>query len=150
MNILITVGTTAFDDLIRYVDNTISQNTSFSLVAQISANAIYQPVNLKYFDFSDSFQSFIDDADLIITHAGAGSVYSMLEQGKRLVVIPNLTRADTHQIELAKYVSDKNFATSCIKLEDLLDCIYKASTHKFNPYKCESFFAYDFIRDLLR
>lgn len=150
MNILVTVGTTAFDQLIESVDKLFGNDTDVKVVAQTSSSASYTPKNIDYFEFSSSFQSYIDNADLIVTHAGAGSVYSMLENGKKLVVVPNLTRADNHQIELAKYVQDKNFAVSCFDLTEIHACIYKAKETSFSSYESEKFFGHSIIRELLK
>lgn len=150
MNILVTVGTTAFDDLIENIDRLFGNDTEVKIVAQTSSSAKYTPKNIDYFEFSDSFQSYIDSADLVITHAGAGSVYSMLEMGKRLIVVPNLTRADNHQIELAKYVQDSSFAISCFDLTDIKTCIHKAKDMNFRPYQCDKFFGHCIIRGLMK
>ncbi|PQJ83352.1 PssE/Cps14G family polysaccharide biosynthesis glycosyltransferase [Aliivibrio sifiae] len=150
MNILVTVGTTAFDMLIKAIDKLFEGDQSVNIVAQISSSSSYKPKNFQSFAFSDEFQSYVDAADLIITHAGAGSVYSMLENSKKLVVIPNLTRADNHQLELAKYVHDNNFAVSCFDLTDIKRCVIHAKNTEFEPYQCEKFFGYSIIKDLLK
>ncbi|NMU71939.1 glycosyltransferase, partial [Vibrio parahaemolyticus] len=112
INILVTVGTTAFDVLITVIDESFKHDQSVNIIAQISSSSNYTPKYIESFEFSDDFDSFVESADIIITHAGAGSVYSMLEKGKKLVVVPNLTRVDDHQLELAKYVQNNNFALS--------------------------------------
>ncbi len=150
MNILVTVGTTAFDELITTIDKLFECEDSVNIIAQVSSNSNYTPKNFPSFTFCEDFQSYIDAADLIITHAGAGSVYSMLESGKRLVVVPNLTRADDHQLELAKYVHDNNFAMSCFDLVEIKNCISKAKDIEFEPYRCEKFFGHSIIRGLLK
>ena len=85
MNILVTDGTTAFDELIAVIDEKFEGDKSVDIVAQTSSSSIYTPKNFESFRFSDDFQSYVDSADLIVTHAGAGSVYSMLENRKKLV-----------------------------------------------------------------
>ncbi len=150
MNILVTVGTTAFDELIKTMDNLFEGDKTVSIIAQISSSSNYTPQNFKSFQFSQDFQSYVEAADLIVTHAGAGSVYSMLEKNKKLIVVPNLTRADNHQLELAKYVQDNNFAMSCFDLNEIRDCINKAKDIGFEPYRCEKFFGHSIIRELLK
>ncbi|MBC3618019.1 glycosyltransferase [Vibrio metschnikovii] len=150
MNILVTVGTTAFDELIVTIDQMCESDRSVNIFAQVSSSSKYTPKNFETFTFSDDFQSYVDAADLIVTHAGAGSVYSMLENGKRLVVVPNLIRADNHQLELAKYVQDKNFAVSCFNLAEIKYCIDLAKNIEFFPYQCDKFFGHSIIRELLK
>ncbi|ENM3897635.1 hypothetical protein VCSRO82_2554 [Vibrio cholerae] len=150
MNILVTVGTTAFDELIATIDHLFEGDSSVNIIAQVSSSSNYISKNFKTFTFSDDFQSYVDAADLIVTHAGAGSVYSMLENGKKLVVVPNLTRADNHQLELAKYVQDNNFAVSCFNLAEIKNCIELAKNIEFFPYQCDKFFGHSIIRELLK
>ncbi|MGR5208784.1 PssE/Cps14G family polysaccharide biosynthesis glycosyltransferase [Vibrio sp. PNB23_22_7] len=150
MNILVTVGTTAFDELITVIDESFELVQSVNIIAQISSSSNYTPKHIESFEFSADFDSFVESADIIITHAGAGSVYSMLEKGKKLIVVPNLTRADNHQLELAKYVQDNNFALSCFDLAEIKNYIKNVKDFEFRPYSCESFFGHDIIRRLLK
>ncbi|TON99184.1 glycosyltransferase, partial [Vibrio parahaemolyticus] len=74
MNILVTVGTTAFDELITVIDESFKHDQSVNIIAQISSSSNYTPKYIESFEFSDDFDSFVESADIIITHAGAGSV----------------------------------------------------------------------------
>ncbi|MGL6315413.1 PssE/Cps14G family polysaccharide biosynthesis glycosyltransferase [Vibrio sp. WXL103] len=150
MNILVTVGTTAFDELIKKVDDLFSKVEEVNVIAQVSASSKYSPKHLKSFTFSSDFQAYVNSADLVITHAGAGSVYSMLENGKKLVVVPNLTRADNHQIELARYVHDNRFAISCFDLSEIKECIEEVMSTELTPYHCEKFFGQGIVLELLK
>jgi beta-1,4-N-acetylglucosaminyltransferase len=150
INVFITVGTTEFDELIEFIDEISLNLPDFNMVAQISSSAVYSPKNITFFDFSDDFESYVESADIIISHAGAGSVYSMLEKGKKLIVVPNLTRADKHQLELANFVQTKNFSIVCYVLKDLEEAILRVNKTSFNVYEKDDFFGLDIIRDLLK
>jgi len=150
MNVFVTVGTTEFDDLIKVVDETCGNEIGMKIVAQVSSSSRYKPVNIDYFEFSKDIESFIDKADIIVTHAGAGSVYSMLEKGKKLIVVPNLSRVDQHQAELANYVQKNNFALICDSLNKIFDLISSTETRSFSVYQKEEFFGLNIIRDLLK
>ena len=150
INVFVTVGTTEFDELIKAIDQACKKHPELKIVAQVSLSSTYEVLNIEYFEFSNDIKLYIDKADVIITHAGAGSVYSMLEQGKKLIVVPNLSRVDLHQIELANYVERNNFAISCRALKDLPRLIHSMGGRRFNPYKKEDFFGAELIRKLLR
>jgi len=150
INVFVTVGTTEFDELIKAIDQACKNHPELKIVAQVSLSSTYQVRNIEHFEFSNDIKSYIDKADVIITHAGAGSVYSMLEQGKKLIVVPNLTRVDLHQVELANYVEKNNFAISCRTLEDLPGLIHSMDSRSFNPYIKEDFFGAELIRKLLK
>lgn len=150
IKIFVTVGTTEFDKLIQIIDQTCGKLKEFEIVAQRSSSSAYQPSNIDYFDFSGDIESYIDKADIIITHAGAGSVYSMLEKGKKLIVVPNLSRIDQHQSELANYVQKNNFALTCYELNEIQDYIFTIQKKSFNTYQKEDFFGLNIIRGLLK
>ncbi|OOF13810.1 MULTISPECIES: PssE/Cps14G family polysaccharide biosynthesis glycosyltransferase [Salinivibrio] len=149
MKILVTVGTTAFDELIAEIDQSFEQDSNVSIIAQVSEESCYNTHNIRAFSFCDNLQPYIEQADVVVTHAGAGSVYSMLESSKKLVVVPNLQRADKHQLELAKYVHENKFAIACLDLKTLKHCIFQAVSMDFSPYHREKFFGHSIIRNLL-
>lgn len=149
IKVFVTVGTTEFDELIQAIDQTCGNKPGLEIVAQISQSSIYKPVNIGFFEFSNKVESYIDNADIIITHAGAGSVYSMLEKGKKLIIVPNLSRIDHHQSELANYVEKHNYAHTCYSLDSLCDLIYSVVESSFDVYKKEDFFGLETIRELL-
>lgn len=149
LNIFITVGTTEFDSLIKVIDTQFVNQSKYFFTAQISTSSNYQPNNIDFFEFSNDIERYINEADFIITHAGAGSVYSMLEKGKKLIVVPNLSRIDHHQAELANYVSKNNFAVACNQLDELPLLIESLNSKVFSDYQKEDFFGVDIVSDLL-
>ncbi len=82
MRFFITVGTTPFDDLIKTCDKLTRNFVDTEFIAQIS-NGSYEPSNMNYFSFTDDINSFYSNSDLIICHSGAGTVYRLLELGKK-------------------------------------------------------------------
>ena len=129
--IFCTVGTGRFDLLVRCVLNLGIEK----LVVQAGSSDI---LAFKYCLDTD-FNSYCDRADIIITHAGAGTVFGNLEKNKRLIVVPNLIRHDKHQSELCRYLEKNNFALVCWNFDDLPDLLKKASLVRLTPYEKEIF-----------
>lgn len=129
MRILVTVGTTSFDTLMRHCDESLK---GYDLRFQI-AGGRYHPKNGSYLRFGDIAPLYAW-ADLVITHAGAGSVYTLLEQGKRLIVVPNLERRDPHQQELARYIEVNRFAHVLWEPSAIREAIEVANQSMFEPY----------------
>ncbi|KAE8608568.1 hypothetical protein XENTR_v10011534 [Xenopus tropicalis] len=111
--VFVTVGTTSFDDLISCVSAKetvrILKGLGYNrLILQIGRGTI-EPAPcctsdflLEFFRYKDSLVEDIKSADLVISHAGAGSCLETLGEGKPLIVVINEQLMSNHQIELAK------------------------------------------------
>lgn len=146
MKILITVGTTPFNQLIKVAEQQLGQ--LHQLTAQIS-DGHYEPVNHPFFRFSDDIESYYKDADLIISHGGAGTIYRVLEMGKKLIIVPNFERLDPHQTEISDYMKNNQFAEVCNDLDKLADIVKQVESSNFKPYVAETFTGIKPIRDFL-
>lgn len=111
--IFITVGTTRFDLLCEYVLTepvlTALKNIGCKEIAFQIGNSSVEPgvfeqegVQINMYRFKDSIQEDIKNADLVISHAGAGSCLETLEANKPLLVVVNEDLMDNHQLELAE------------------------------------------------
>ncbi len=61
----------------------------------------YEP-QLKHFRFARTLKEYIEKADLVIIHAGAGTIIEALRCRKRLIVVVNSRLMDNHQLEIAE------------------------------------------------
>ena len=109
--ILVTVGmhTASFDRLVRAMDR-IAAHVDEKVLMQIGATT-YQPQAARWFTFAPASQmeALCEQARVIVSHAGAGSILTALRHSRPLVVMPRLRRygemIDDHQIELAEALS---------------------------------------------
>jgi len=143
LNIFVTVGTTKFNDLIERIEIIQDQN---NWLLQI-ADGEFIPTTKKYIHFSNEIFNLYNKADLIITHAGAGSIYRLLELNKNIIVCPNISRTDKHQKEIALFLEKNLFAQVCWNLDDLETLVNKK--FKKNIYEKVNFFLMDEILDYL-
>lgn len=135
MRILVTVGTTPFDALIHRADKELAAH---DLKFQI-ADGHYKPKNGTWFRFGE-ISSLYDWSELVITHAGAGSVYTLLEKRKRILVVPNLERRDPHQKELARYIEVCRFAYVLWDPKKIGSSFDEAIRFQAEPYESYPFF----------
>ncbi len=98
MNIFVTVGTQLpFDRLVKQVDWWAGSNHC-TVFAQIGRTQM-QPRNIEWRDFLEVEEANerIRSADLLITHAGMGTILTRLETGKPLIVMPRIASLGEHR-----------------------------------------------------
>ncbi|KAF9009430.1 glycosyltransferase family 1 protein [Cyathus striatus] len=149
----ITVGSTKFDALIETIfstptlvslcsrgyTNLIVQcgNSNFEFASAI-ANGRTQTlekdgVKIEYWKFKPSLQEEYEKADLVISHAGSGSILDVLRLGKPLIVIPNPTLLDNHQVELANALGNLSHLKAA-SVSDLVQAIEELDISKIIPF----------------
>jgi len=131
--IFVTVGTTEFDELIKCLDNLISEKKILGeFTAQIGLGK-YAPKHMESFSWVSFLDVYLIMSDLIISHAGASTIFECLELRKKLIVVenPNVRRPAN---ELLKKLSSKNYLIWCKRLEDLYGHINNVDTFPFREY----------------
>ncbi|KAG6328307.1 hypothetical protein ID866_10781, partial [Astraeus odoratus] len=117
----VTVGSTRFDALVQAVvsgdvlhalrkkgyKRLVLQRGNSDLEDEGDATALdimtlYRDgIEVETWKFKPSIQTDIERADLVISHAGSGTILDVLRQGKPMIVVPNPTLLHNHQEELA-------------------------------------------------
>jgi beta-1,4-N-acetylglucosaminyltransferase len=69
-----------------------------------------------------SLAEVIASAALVISHAGAGSIFESLTFSVPLIVVPNALLMDNHQVELAQLLEARRHAVGPVSL-CTLNCI---------------------------
>lgn len=102
-----------FDRLIRALDEWAENEVEKPDVLAQVGNTNFSPRNLRTIASMSptAFRDAVMQSDLMIAHAGMGSVLTALEFGKPLVVLPRLgklqeTRND-HQVVTAKWLASR-------------------------------------------
>lgn len=73
MNIFLTVGTTRFDSLVSHVENN-SKFHCHSCILQIGRGGVKSERYIS-FEYTDEIDRYYCAADVVVSHAGAGSIY---------------------------------------------------------------------------
>ena len=101
-------------------------------------------ITIDYYDYKNSLDQDIRAADLIISHAGAGSIMETLYTKKPLLVVINEDLMANHQAEVAEKLAQLNhlYFTNCAKLENDLSDLDFTQLIPFNiiPNKTFQFF----------
>ncbi len=146
--VLVITGTTGFDSLIKCIDERRELEEGYEFVLQ-TGEGEYVPKFKKFFQFDKSLSEKINHYDFFITHAGAGTIFMLLERKKRVLVVPNTDRADKHQLELAQYVRSSQLCAVCLNVNEVPQYITQidAKTSDLMPYEKKEFNA---TREILR
>ncbi len=101
MKIFITTGTQEpFDRLVKAVDEIVGSigDENLDISAQV-CKTNYRPINFKTFDFVDpkTYEQIFDRSDLIVAHAGIGTILSALLNNKMLIVMPRRLDLKEHR-----------------------------------------------------
>ena len=123
-NVIVTVGTTKFEKFIRVFDTeeiltelqllgvktiTVQIGRGEYIPFQNTSLALKKSMELSHFDLKPSIEEYINEADLIIGHAGVGTIVETLRANKPLLVIVNQDLMDNHQQEVASGLEKKGY-----------------------------------------
>ncbi|MBI3812157.1 MAG: hypothetical protein HY283_08135 [Nitrospirae bacterium] len=85
----------------------------------------------------ENFETKIHEADLVISHAGAGTLLQVLHAGKIPIVMPRRKKygeiVDDHQVELVRTLVDAGRVISANEPEDLPGAIEEARRRNRQP-----------------
>ncbi|KAF0201994.1 MAG: hypothetical protein FD170_2232 [Bacteroidetes bacterium] len=125
MKIFVVVGTQEpFDRMVKAIDIWARNNSTHSIFAQISS-AEYKPESLRFTDFisPELFDQHFKDADLIVSHAGMGTIISALRLSKPIIVMPRLAalheHRNDHQLATAKSFEKLGYVKAVYSEEEL-------------------------------
>jgi len=142
--ILVILGTQdkQFTRLLEAVDREIDNGTIKDRVVVQAGQTKYESKNMEIFDLlpAPEFAKLMDEADLVITHGGAGSILTAIKKGKKIIAAARLEKYKEHHNDHQKQIIGE-FASRgyILELEDfnkLGELIKKMK--KFKPKKFES------------
>ena len=138
--VLVTLGTQkqSFERLLKYIEN--SQLNGEIIVQAGKTN--FKSSKMKIFDYVpyERMYELIENADVIITHGGTGSIITPLKKGKKVIGCARLQKydehIDDHQLELVDTFFENGYILKIddeTKLDDVI-----SELENFKPKKFES------------
>ncbi|RXG12919.1 UDP-N-acetylglucosamine transferase subunit ALG13 [Leeuwenhoekiella aestuarii] len=151
MMIFITTGTQEpFDRLLDAMDICAAKFPEVEFVAQV-INTDVEAKNLKVEGFLSpiTFNDYFERADLIVGHAGMGTIITALVKEKALIVIPRDAslgeHRNDHQLATAKKMSALNYVKVAYTSDELINTIdlflrneISLTSVKLTPYASDS------------
>ena len=140
-----------FDRLIRGLDEQVGQGLIRDSVFAQTGGCTYEPKNYPFVKFMDNiaFKQRIEEADLIITHSGTGSIINSIKCGKKVIVVPRLAQyeehVNDHQVQIAEEFAELDLVKMCMDVGTLPQMIEEMKTFTPREYVSNT----DFVLQVL-
>lgn len=131
--IFVTVGSQLpFDRLVKAMDEIAPSLRGTRIVAQVFGMK-YKPRHIQTLDYisPSDFKNYIGEADLVVSHAGTGTILSVAQMQKPLIVFPRLGKLretrNNHQVStcvMLEKISDLQVAYDAQQLKEKIDLFY--------------------------
>ncbi|MFH0861623.1 MAG: PssE/Cps14G family polysaccharide biosynthesis glycosyltransferase [Candidatus Altiarchaeota archaeon] len=144
--IFLTVGTqkTQFNMLIREMDRLVEVGEIKAKATAQIGGSDYLPRNFEYVVYSspEEVKMMTDEADVVVTHGGVGSITYALQKGKPVVAVPRLKSQgeyfDDHQLQLVGELAKLGLILPVYDICDLGSAIKKSADHTPKPFSVKN------------
>ena len=134
IKVLVTTGTTGFPSLVSAIEEYCSK---YCVTFQVGPGPLAKTG--RSFHFTENLAAYIEAADVVVTHAGAGTLFGLLEARKAFVTCPNLERVDKHQSDICNWIEKNRYGEVCWDIHEIDRSIVKALNERWNMYTAEPF-----------
>lgn len=140
--ILVLLGTqnNDFSRLLKEIDKEIDKGLIKDEVVVQAGFTKYKSEKMKIFDMKPikELNKLIDEADLIITHGGAGTIINSLKKGKKVIAVPRLKEyfehVNDHQKAIIKRFDKEGYLLGVSEKISLEEAIKKIDDFEPVPY----------------
>lgn len=136
--VLVLLGTqnNSFVRLLKEVEKCIDNGIiKEEVIAQIG-NTDYstEKMCIKKFYSQQEIEELIDNANLIITHGGVGSIITSINKQKKVIAVPRLKEykehVNNHQVQIVDIMNEKGYIIGVKNLNDLSKKIKESKNFK--------------------
>lgn len=137
--ILVTLGTQD-QKFYRLLDALENSKVKDKIIVQAGGSSDYQSKKMEIFRFIDykEMEKYIDEADLIITHGGTGSIIMPLQKGKKVIACARLEKygehINDHQKELVSVFAEEGYILEFNDGDNIDELIKKSKSFKPKKY----------------
>ena len=139
--ILVLLGTqdNSFHRLLEKIQELIDKKVIKEKVIVQAGRTIFESKDMEIFSLvpQDKLKELMEEADLVITHGGVGSIVMALKMEKKTIAVPRLSEfgehVNDHQIQIVDSFNKQGFLIGVTELNNLEEAIEKAK--KFEPKK---------------
>lgn len=135
--ILVLLGTqnNSFYRLLEEIQKLINKKVIQEEVIVQAGYTNFKSNDMEIFDLIslDKMSKLQNEATLIITHGGVGSIISSISKGKKVIAVPRLCEYDehvnNHQKDIVESFNNKGFIIGIENVEELEDAILKSKNY---------------------
>ena len=139
--ILVLLGTqnNSFHRLLEKIDELIKKGIIDEKVLVQSGYTKYESKNMRIFDLipQEELEKYQEQADLIITHGGVGSIISSIKKGKKIIAVARCHKyhehVNDHQQQIVESFNKKGYVIGINDVNELEKAIINAQN--FIPVK---------------
>ena len=134
--ILLGTQNNSFHRLLEKMDEIINKGIINEKVIVQSGYTNYESKNMRVFDLipQEELERYQEQADLIITHGGVGSIISSIKKGKKVIAVPRLheyhEHVNDHQKQIVELFGQKGYIIGISGVNELEEAIIKAQEFK--------------------
>lgn len=131
--IFVTVGSSSFDPLIRKVDELAgSGELQEKVLAQIGKGD-YKPKNIEFYPTKPSITKDIKQAELVISHNGAGTLLELVNSNVKTIALVN--QEIVQNPDIIEKFDQESYLLWCKDIDSLGECIKRARKQEFERYE---------------
>lgn len=139
--ILVLLGTqnNSFHRLLEEIQRNMDNGNIKEEVVVQKGYTKFESKNMKMYTqvTLDEMRKMIDNADLIITHGGVGSIIESIEKNKKVIAVPRLKKykehVNDHQLDIIKSFDELGYIMGLNGVEELEETLKKVQ--QFHPKK---------------
>lgn len=140
--IFVTLGTQdkPFDRLLAKLDEMIEKGIIHDHLIVQAGSTKYESKHMKIIDYidMDTFNSMIEQCDLMITHAGVGTIINGINQNKKILAVARRAEygehENDHQVEITTKFSEMGYIVGCLDVEEIEEKFSLLDKLQVKPY----------------
>ncbi|MFD1851641.1 PssE/Cps14G family polysaccharide biosynthesis glycosyltransferase [Oceanobacillus bengalensis] len=109
---------------------------------------------LKKFINTKEMDLLYDQANIVITHAGTGSIMNGLKRGKKLIAVPRLKKYgehnDDHQLQITNVLKSEGHLLSWEEGTNLADVMEEAKSFEPKPFQSKRDQMHQIIEEFIK
>ena len=144
--ILVLLGTqhNEFKRLLEKIEECIDRGFIKEEVVVQAGFTKFHSDKMKIFDMisKEILENLVDDANVVITHGGAGSIIMALNKHKKVIAVPRLhefnEHVNNHQRQIVNVFNEKEYLIGIQNVEDLPEALNEIKNFIPKKYKSEN------------